>query len=213
MSFIGTQVPMAHVSSAVVDIPLEFIATTSPADQIFSWFDEHLPNLIKEGVQKANEKILAHVDAKSFKRGESGATIVVIGIISDLKTGKIAIHGWNEGDARASWWNGEELVQLTKDHTMLGRPYRFLGRHRTIGGDALSLQLWAGEYSEVTLLLYSDGLWNMMSPMVATPVSKQIELAKTVEKTAVEGATAGDDNITIIRWQARAKQEPPNKEQ
>lgn len=213
MSFLGTQVPMAHISDTLTEMQLEIVKVSTPAEELFSWLDDVLPERIKQGVQKANEEILFYGDEKGFKRDQFGATIVVAGIVSDLKTGKIAVHGWNEGDARCSWWNGAELVQLTKDHTLLGSPYRFLGRHRTIGGDPFSLEIWAGDYSEVSILLYSDGLWNMIQLTASVSVETLIEMAKHTASPEVEGAQPGDDNISVIKWQARAKKEEMSAEE
>lgn len=172
-----------------------------------------IASIIQPAVQKANEEVLKYRLENNIQGRNEGTTLVMAVILSDLQTGKIICHGWNEGDSRLYLFDSN-IKQISKDHTLAGGLNRFLGKHRTIGGDALNLEFWAGEHSEITFLLCTDGFSDMLSPeqiqeyLATNPhpaiaVEELIEKAKSVEKPCEPEAKPGDDNLTVVIWQAK----------
>jgi len=174
------------------------ITAKTTANKVVNMLHERIPQLIEPSVQAANDEV-NKFGKTNCPTGKFGATIVAAVLVSNLATGSIRCYGWNEGDARASWFNGEEVVQLTTDHAIAG-PYRFLGRHNSIGGDAFFLEINTEEHPDFCLTLYSDGLWNMVSPNPVLSAAEMIEAAKTVKTPFEADATPGDDNITYIKF-------------
>ena len=170
--------------------------------------------IMQPAVQAANAEVLKFRLENNISGRNEGTTLVVVVILSDLTTGKIICHGWNEGDSRLYLFNSSELKQISKDHTLAGGLNRFLGKHRTIGGDEIDLEFWAGEYPEITFLLCTDGFSDMLSlaqiqeylatnPHPAIAVEELIEKAKSIEKPCEPDAKPGDDNLTVVLWQAK----------
>lgn len=178
------------------------------------FINRQLENHLPAQIASANTRITRYGTQKQFKKGSYGATIVVAAAVCDLETGHVRIHGYNEGDARCSLIIGEKLTQLSKDHTLGGNPYRFLGRADHVSGERFSWEVWMSEadFESFWVLLYSDGLWNMLSETQIMEQCKQsagseqltsslIEQALKVEtpagKELDERVQTGDDNITI----------------
>lgn len=176
-----------------------------------SQLEQHLPAQIAS----ANSRIVRYGKTKQFKAGSFGATIVVAVTVCDLETGHVIVHGYNEGDARCALVTCGQLQQLSKDHTIAGNPYRFLGRHDHISGTQFSWEVWMteAEFQSFWVLLYSDGLWNMVSPEETTNLTNRLEVSHELCTALVEQSllvevpfgktlgdervTTGDDNITI----------------
>lgn len=176
-------------------------------------------------VASANKRIRNYAAFKKLKLGECGSTIVVVVAVCDLETGYVKAYGYNIGDARAAVVIGDSFTQLSKDHTIAGAPYRFLGKHDLISGTEFSWEFWAAEAqtSSVWVLLYSDGLWNMLSPEQMTQTcgssdnpqslcGRLIQEALQVEKPygltlGDEKVTTGDDNATVAATRISIEQE------
>lgn len=177
--------------------------------------NRQLESYLPAQISSANNRVSRFGAAKQFKRGGFGATIVVAVTVCDLETGHVIVHGYNEGDARCAVAIGRQFTQLSKDHTIAGNPYRFLGRHDHISGTSFNWEVWMAEadFQAFWVLLYSDGLWNMLSPVEVTNLTNQLEDPQEVCSTLVEQAlhvetpfgktlgdervTTGDDNVTI----------------
>jgi serine/threonine protein phosphatase PrpC len=173
--------------------------------------EQHLP----AQVASANTRVVRYGAAKKIKRGNFGATIVVAVIVYDLETGHVILHGYNEGDARCALVIGDQFQQLSHDHTIAGNPFRFLGRSDHISGQSFKWEIWMSEaeFQSFWMLLYSDGLWNMLSPEQISQICKLsqnpqeacgIFIDQTLRVETPYGKTlgdervqTGDDNITI----------------
>ncbi|OGE82374.1 MAG: hypothetical protein A3B10_02765 [Candidatus Doudnabacteria bacterium RIFCSPLOWO2_01_FULL_44_21] len=177
-------------------------------------FTNHLPAQIAA----ANSRILRYAKAKQLKAGQCGATIAVAVAICDLETGRVKIHGYNEGDARVGLVIDGKFQLLSTDQTISGYPFRFLGRHEHIGGNKFSWDVWMSEqqFQSFWVLAYSDGLWNMLSPEQITQAADSTadpkSLCDVLVATALtvrephgrtlgdEKVTTGDDNISITTF-------------
>ncbi len=185
-------------------------------DKLSFWqfLNAQLDKYLTAQVASANNRVVRCVRAKKLEEGECGSTIVVAVAVCDLETGHVRIHGYNEGDARAALVVGEKLTQLSHDHTIAGAPNRFLGRRDQIGGSSFTWEAWLGEanFTSFWMLLYSDGLWNMLSPETlvqhCTALEEPPQLCASLLDDALnievpygreqdERVRTGDDNITI----------------
>jgi len=174
---------------------------------------KEINSVIQPAVQKANEEVLQYRLNNNIQGRNEGTTLIMAIVLSDLQTGKIICYGWNEGDSRLYLFDNN-LEQISRDQTLAGGLNRFLGKHRTIGGDEINLEFWTSEHSEITLLLCTDGFSDMLSleqiqdylktdPHPAIAVEELIEKAKKVEQPCEPGAKPGDDNLTVIIWQVK----------
>ena len=179
------------------------------------FIDRQLDQYLQAQIASANSRIVRYGKMKQFKPGTYGATIVAAVVICDLETGRVKIHGYNEGDARTALMIGSEFMQLSTDQTISGFPFRFLGRHDHIGGNSFNWEVWLGEreLQSFWVLLYSDGLWNMLSPDNMTEAADTTTDTKALcdvllanalsvrepygKQLGDEKVTTGDDNITI----------------
>lgn len=203
MSHLATTVTVGYVSYMLGMLPPENSAASVHADELFQTLNEAVPDIIYNGVQHANEKIREHAKTRGFERGDYGATIVVTACVARCDTGEISIHGWNEGDARASFYNGGALTQLTRDHARGDQITKCLGLSQKISGDSFSKNFLVSK--PACVMAYTDGLYKMVDPNPNLTVLKNIELAKTVETPAMNlvdtkaQAESGDDNITLVK--------------
>ena len=186
--------------------------------EFWRFLNRQLESHLTAQIASANSRVVRYGAVKKFKRGSFGATIVVAVTVCDLETGRVIVHGYNEGDARCALVIGTALTQLSIDHTIAGNPFRFLGHSDHISGQSFRLEIWMSEsdFKSFWIILYSDGLWNMISPERVAEVcnaalspdqacSVLLEEALHVEvpagKALDERVTVGDDNITITATQ------------
>jgi serine/threonine protein phosphatase PrpC len=165
---------------------------------------------LREAIEGANKAILRHGEQHSAARG-LGCTVTTALIQNE--TAYIA----NVGDSRTYLLRNGELKALTKDHSLVARLveakqiepdevyshpqrnliYRSLGAgHKTVEADVFQETLQGGD----TLLLCSDGLWEMVRPQdlvkaLSTPASPQ-KICDTLIDLA--NANGGEDNITAV---------------
>lgn len=182
--------------------------------EFWRFINGQLASYLPAQVASANTRIVRYAKMKQFKTGGCGSTIVVVVAVCDLETGRVTIHGFNEGDARCALVVGEQFHLLSTDHTIDGAPYRFLGRRDQIGGSPFSQDIWLAESEAKSfwVLLYSDGLWNMLSPAqmtaatTASPnpeslcnvlVASALSVLEPAGKEQDARVQPGDDNITI----------------
>jgi len=195
--------------------------------EFWKFTNNQISCFLQAQVASANKRIRNYAKLKQLNLGECGSTIVVVVAICDLETGYIKAYGYNMGDARAAVVVGDTFTQLSKDHTIAGAPYRFLGKFDQISGEAFSWEFWAAESQVPTVwvLLYSDGLWNMLSPEQMTQACNQYKTPKrlclalirlAMHVTTPYGLTlgdekvrTGDDNITLgaIKIQIKENQQ------
>jgi len=163
-----------------------------------------------EAIKDANKAILRHGEQHTAARG-LGCTVTTA--LVQNETAYIA----NVGDSRTYLLRNGELIALTKDHSLVARLveakqiepdevyshpqrnliYRSLGAgHKTVEVDVFQQTLQGGD----TLLLCSDGLWEMVRPQdlvkaLSTPASPQ-KICDTLIDLA--NANGGEDNITAV---------------
>lgn len=166
-------------------------------------------NLVQTAFAKANAKILSHASSNPSSRG-MGCTGELVAFYNESY-----ILG-HVGDSRSYLLRREELMQLTKDHTVVqqqvddgvitaseGRNHP--SRHiilRAVGvSEKLALDIVKGKViSGDLLLLCSDGLTDMLDDgIIQTILDLDIELSEKIDHL-VERAklSGGSDNITVV---------------
>jgi len=172
--------------------------------------DEELSaELLKDAVQEANRAVCEY---NHMYKTDTGTTVTAALIVG--KTISIA----NVGDSRTyaySKHNG--LTKVTRDHSVVSRLvengsitaedvyshprrneiYRSLGHKVALEVDMYSLPL----ERETTLLLCSDGLWEMVrdpdiQEILNTTLPYSAKASKALVQAALEGG--GHDNISVI---------------
>ena len=165
--------------------------------------------LLLEAVQEANQSICQHNQMYSTDIGTTTTAALVVG-----KTISVA----NVGDSRTySYSTHNGLSKVTRDHSVVARLvekgiiladdvyshprrneiYRSLGHKTSLDVDMFTLPLEA----ETTLLLCSDGLWEMVrDPEIQEILATTLPDAATASKTLVQAALdgGGHDNISVI---------------
>lgn len=165
--------------------------------------------LLLDAVQEANQSICQHNQMYSTDIGTTTTAALVVG-----KTISIA----NVGDSRTYSYSAHKgLAKVTRDHSVVARLvekgviladdvyrhprrneiYRSLGHKTSLDVDMFTLPLEA----ETTLLLCSDGLWEMVrDPEIQEILATTLPDAATASKTLVQAALngGGHDNISVI---------------
>src|SRR5205809_3428879 len=171
---------------------------------------KNVEDQLKAAIRQANKAILNYGEEQSSARG-LGCTVTTALIQSDLAF--IA----NIGDSRTYLYRDSTLTPLTKDHSLVYRLveakqiepdeiyshpqrnliYRSLGAgHKTVEVDIFNLTLRPGD----TLLLCSDGLWEMVrSEDLLKELSEKSSL-QTICNNLIDLANTngGEDNITAV---------------
>lgn len=170
--------------------------------------DSKMPlSILKEAITKVNEII--------FKKGQEpeyegmASTLVAVTVRDD--TAYIV----NIGDSRA-YLIGDEIVQITWDHSYVGELIRSgkittdearyhkknnvvtraIGAENKVEPDYFQVKLEEGE----TILLCSDGLYNMVSePTIQAVVNADASLRAKAEKLVdLANEAGGKDNIAVV---------------
>ena len=165
---------------------------------------------LKASIRQANRAILSYGEAQSSARG-LGCTVTTA-----LVQGDHAYIG-NIGDSRTYLFRDGTLTSLTKDHSLVYRLveakqiqpddiyshpqrnliYRSLGAgHKSVDPDVFQTFLRPGD----SLLLCSDGLWEMVRHQELEKVLKENSDAQKICDILIELANAngGEDNITAV---------------
>jgi protein phosphatase len=165
---------------------------------------------LKAAIRQANKAILNYGEEQSSARG-LGCTVTSALIQNDLAF--IA----NIGDSRTYLYRDSTLTPLTKDHSLVYRLveakqiepdeiyshpqrnliYRSLGAgHKSVDPDVFHISLRSGD----SLLLCSDGLWEMVRNQDLRNVIKENTDAQKICDTLIDLANAngGEDNITAV---------------
>jgi protein phosphatase len=202
-------------SSIAVDSINEFVCLTG-GDEEITWpfgLDETISydgNRLKTAVRFANKKVL---EATKEKSEYEGMATTVCAVLVDDKVANLA----HVGDSRVYLMRGDELSQLTSDHSWVNEqiqsgvisaeqarshPLRNVVT-RALGGKAdlqVDMQTHDIEPGDI-LLLCSDGLTTMIPDDEIARVMREGE--GDIESTAralVDAANAkgGEDNITVL---------------
>ena len=171
---------------------------------------KNIEDQLKAAVRQANKAIVAYGEEQSSARG-LGCT-VTSALIQDDKAFIV-----NVGDSRTYLYRDGTLTKLTRDHSLVQRLveekqiepddvyshpqrnliYRSLGAgHKSVDPDVFHETLRPGD----TLLLCSDGLWEMVRHQGILSVLKQERDAQKICDTLIDMANAngGEDNITAV---------------
>ncbi|HEY4384862.1 MAG TPA: PP2C family serine/threonine-protein phosphatase [Ktedonobacteraceae bacterium] len=161
-------------------------------------------------IQQANRAILRYGEQQTAARG-LGSTVTVVLIQNDQA------YIANVGDSRTYLLRNNQLMTLTKDHSLVQKLveskqiepedvythpqrnliYRSLGAgHRSIEVDIFYETIQPGD----TLLLCSDGLWEMVRPQeLKKTLSEQASPQKICDSLiAMANDSGGEDNITAV---------------
>jgi serine/threonine protein phosphatase PrpC len=169
----------------------------------------HCKELLLEGIQHAN---LAIYQQNRQQGSDMGSTITAAILVGSMLT--IA----NVGDSRTYFYSaGTGLKQVTRDHSMVARMvekgiicadevythpqrnqiYRCLGETASVQIDTFSLPYQSGD----TLLLCSDGLWEMVRDVrIQDTLHGTLPDASLATEELVKAALigGGKDNISVI---------------
>ncbi|MFC1878934.1 Stp1/IreP family PP2C-type Ser/Thr phosphatase [Chloroflexota bacterium] len=170
-----------------------------------------IEELIIKAIQKANLVVYEYAVKKPQKAADAGTTITLAVVHGDL-----AIMA-NVGDSRTYLLHDHQLTQISRDHSLVAslvangqlepheiysHPqrnmiYRSLGQKKEIQVDIFHHTLSSGD----TLLLCSDGLWEMVQD--DTIIAGLIEEDGTLDDGCtrlVEAANTagGEDNIGVV---------------
>ena len=165
---------------------------------------------LKNAIRQANKAILNYGETQSSARG-LGCTVTTALVQDD--------HAYigNIGDSRTYLFRDGKLTPLTKDHSLVYRLvetkqiqpddiyshpqrnliYRSLGAgHKSVDPDVFQASLRPGD----SLLLCSDGLWEMVRHQELERVLKENSNAQKICDILIELANAngGEDNITVV---------------
>lgn len=171
----------------------------------------HLTQQLVEAVQFANSVVYNYARQKPVEAGNASSTVTAA-----LVRGRLAV-GANVGDSRTYLLRGDELTQVSRDHSMVAyfvamgeiKPediythpqrnqiYRSLGGKPEVEVDTWRLRLDPGDM----LLLCSDGLWEMIhdSREIAALMRSTADLS-VVGQRLIDAANGygGEDNIGVV---------------
>jgi serine/threonine protein phosphatase PrpC len=165
---------------------------------------------LKVAIQQANKAILRYGEQQSAARG-LGSTVTVALVQNDQA------YIANVGDSRTYLLRKQNLTPITRDHSLVARLveskqiepedvythpqrnliYRSLGAgHKSIEVDIFHQTLQKGD----TLLLCSDGLWEMVRQQELLKVLSEESSPQKICEILIDMANAngGEDNITAV---------------
>jgi PPM family protein phosphatase len=177
---------------------------------------QSIEDKLTAAIQQANREIVHYGEQKVAARG-LGCTITTALIVNDQA------YIANVGDSRTYLLRKGELKPITKDHSLVARLveakqidpddvyshpqrnliYRSLGAgHKTVEVDVFYETLYPGD----TLLLCSDGLWEMVHPDDLLKELSSKSSPQQICDTLIDLANAngGEDNITAVVVQVSA---------
>ncbi len=171
-----------------------------------------LARMLGHAVERANQVLLGYAHKHPDEAGGMGSTLT-LAVVED---GRLTVA--NVGDSRAYLWRDGSLRQLTEDHSVPGallkqgritveeaheHPhrhilYRCLGLKPNLEVDIYpAVELRPGD----TLMLCSDGLWDMIYPserlsaFLASEAGPLFICRRLVDAANEAG---GEDNITVV---------------
>jgi protein phosphatase len=177
-------------------------------------FDDELPNgsraeALVRIIEEANKRI--HERARSDDSLHGMGTTTTAAYVDDDEV--VIAH---VGDSRAYLLRGDELIRLTKDHSLVGElvargklteeqaeqhPQRSVIT-RALGPEAkvqVDIDIFPAKAGDL-FLLCSDGLTSMVHEPKLRPLFEQSDSLETLGKRLIDAANAagGRDNITVI---------------
>ncbi len=170
-----------------------------------------LEKITKTAIQKANKVVFDYSRHKPKQAANAGTTIVMAAVRGEQ------VFFANVGDSRGYLLRDHELVQITRDHSLVAslvaegqllpdeiytHPrrnmiFRFLGQKGLVQIDLYEKEIKPGDY----ILLCSDGLWEMVHSK--EKIVDLIENANDPQDACqmlVDAANAagGEDNIGVV---------------
>ena len=171
-----------------------------------------LARLLQHAVERANQVLLGYARTHSEEAGDMGSTLTLAVIEGERVTvGHV-------GDSRAYLYRKGQLRQLTEDHSVPGallkqgriepeelqdHPHRHV-LYRCLGlKPKVDIDIYSSLVLEVgdTLLLCSDGLWDMVYPverLAGYLASEAMPLAICRRLVDAANEAGGEDNITVL---------------
>ncbi|HVB24287.1 MAG TPA: protein phosphatase 2C domain-containing protein [Ktedonobacteraceae bacterium] len=195
----ASRLVIQHIRNAIIPTLLSNVDLDS----------KHSKELLLEGIQHAN---LAIYQQNRQQECDMGSTVTAAILVGSMLT--VA----NVGDSRTYLYNPQKgLTQATRDHSMVARLvekgiigadeiythpqrnqiYRCLGETASVQIDAFSLSYQSGD----TLLLCSDGLWEMVrNSRIQEILDKTLPDASLATQSLMQAALegGGKDNISVI---------------
>jgi protein phosphatase len=171
-----------------------------------------LARLLEHAMERANQVLLGYARKRPEQAGNMGSTLTLV--VAEGERATVA----HVGDSRAYLWRSGQMQQLTEDHSVPGallkqgritpeeahdHPhrsvlYRCLGLKPRVEVDIYpSVVLQPGD----TLLLCSDGLWDMLYPAERLAAFLSSEASPlTICRRLIDAANdaGGEDNITAV---------------
>ncbi len=168
-----------------------------------------IPKEMKKAVQVANDGVFRMAEENQSQQG-MGATLVLAVVLED------EVYVANVGDSRAYAYRNGELVQITKDHSVVEEMMangsitpeearvhpqrnmitRAIGTDPSVEPDLFEYDYLPGD----VLLLCSDGLSGMVEAEEISKILDENASAKETVSTLIDVAKekGGSDNITAI---------------
>ncbi len=197
------------------------IASEEACKTVLSYFRNHsdeikfdkkdLEDTFWTALQEANTTVLNMASENTRYRGMGTTLIVAMVHEDDLYVSHI-------GDVRAYLWHGEDLEQLTEDHSvvwqlvkrgemskeearlsnMKNQITQAVGIGPTIVPSFVNCPLEQGD----KLMLCSDGLWDMLSDDQIAEIMGSSKTARELTEALVIKANeaGGHDNITVVTY-------------
>ena len=176
---------------------------------------KNVEDALKAAIRQANKAIVSYGEEQSSARG-LGCTVTAAFVQDEMA------YVANVGDSRTYLFRNGELTPLTRDHSLVARLveakqiepedvythpqrnliYRSLGAgHKTVDPDVFHERLQTGD----TLLLCSDGLWEMVHDSDLIRVLREQHDPQKACDILIDMANAngGEDNITAVIVQMR----------
>ncbi len=203
------------------------VASRMAASSIAKYFradikpDAHVGQRLRAAVLEANAKIYARADDSRLHRG-MGTTVVAAAYAPNDRTFFVA----HAGDSRCYRMRGEELKQLTRDHSLISdalleRPdlteldlkylpknviTRALGIGPTVDVDLRAERVEPGD----VFVLCSDGLHGLVTDEEIAAIVRGNDVLTEACARLIEAANAngGKDNITVVLVRIEADDPP-----
>ncbi len=189
---------------------LSLLAQPEPSEQGAAGHEpQPMTEQIRAAINRCNQRILQHAEEHPETRG-LGSTLTLLFV-----KGRLAVIG-NIGDSRTYRVRGGAIESLTQDHSVVaqlaaigriqpddiyshpyrGYIYKALGTDSDAQPDIFTERLQSGD----TLLLCSDGLWEMVRN---DGIFRAVDEAPTPQDAAARlvelaNGNGGDDNISVI---------------
>lgn len=198
----------ANGGGTASQITVKFITENLEKFKVENMHEDEIKDLLIKLSQDANTKVF-EISKEDESLSGMGTTIVFSIISSNL------IHLVHAGDSRAYIISGEEIVQITRDHSIVqelvesGEITTEQARNhprknvitRALGVNAdLELDYYRHEFKENdALLICTDGLTNYLNDSELLKIINNVGDEKSVDSFISEAKKrGGSDNITVV---------------